>query len=342
MKRLTLFILGLVFAGQQYAQDLPKVEYLGRVIVTTETSGNKQLETTIGGLSGLEFDPQRSRFYALSDKGPARFYTLDISLEPTLSVTFEQEVQLDTRAIDQANKLDPEAIRLAEGGNSLFWTSEHTSSLYQSDLNGTLLATYPRPDWLGYYPQNSNLGVKRNNSFESLARSQEAGFLFLATENSLKQDDPCQQGQELIRILQYDLDRKMISKQWLYPIRKSYGLVELLSQDKDHLIAVERAYSPLKGTSIQLFLVELATALETPIIDNLCELNKEQAAVLRPVLLYDFDQLKEDETLSNTDNIEGLSWGPKLEDGSRTLVLVSDDNFNPLQLTHFLFLKLED
>ena len=31
------------------------------------------------------------------------------------------------------------------------------------------------------------------------------------------------------------------------------------------------------------------------------------------------------------DNWEGLAWGPRLADGRVVLVLVSDDNFNPLQ-----------
>ena len=36
------------------------------------------------------------------------------------------------------------------------------------------------------------------------------------------------------------------------------------------------------------------------------------------------------------DNIEGMSWGPMLADGKRSLVLVSDNNFNPAQVTQFL------
>ena len=36
------------------------------------------------------------------------------------------------------------------------------------------------------------------------------------------------------------------------------------------------------------------------------------------------------------DNIEGMSWGPMLADGKRSLVLVLDNNFNPAQITQFL------
>lgn len=39
--------------------------------------------------------------------------------------------------------------------------------------------------------------------------------------------------------------------------------------------------------------------------------------------------------LSHVDNSEGHCWGPHLLNGNRLLVAVSDDNFNPLQITQF-------
>jgi hypothetical protein len=39
--------------------------------------------------------------------------------------------------------------------------------------------------------------------------------------------------------------------------------------------------------------------------------------------------------LSRLDNTEGMCWGPPLPNGNRMLVVVSDDNFNPLQVTQF-------
>ncbi len=40
--------------------------------------------------------------------------------------------------------------------------------------------------------------------------------------------------------------------------------------------------------------------------------------------------------ISRVDNLEGMAFGPLLANGNRSLVLVSDNNFNPLQLTQFL------
>ena len=53
---------------------------------------------------------------------------------------------------------------------------------------------------------------------------------------------------------------------------------------------------------------------------------------MRKRLVLDFTTLG----LSYLDNIEGMSWGPTLPNGHRTLVFVSDDNFNILQTSQFL------
>ena len=40
------------------------------------------------------------------------------------------------------------------------------------------------------------------------------------------------------------------------------------------------------------------------------------------------------------ENFEGMGFGPPLPDGSRTLLLVSDDNFSQRQRTTFLLFRL--
>jgi hypothetical protein len=40
------------------------------------------------------------------------------------------------------------------------------------------------------------------------------------------------------------------------------------------------------------------------------------------------------------DNLEGMTLGPQLPDGTRSLLLVSDDNFSDLQVTQFLLFRL--
>ncbi len=40
--------------------------------------------------------------------------------------------------------------------------------------------------------------------------------------------------------------------------------------------------------------------------------------------------------LRRVDNVEGITPGPCLPDGRRTVLLVSDDNFSSVQTTRFL------
>ncbi len=40
------------------------------------------------------------------------------------------------------------------------------------------------------------------------------------------------------------------------------------------------------------------------------------------------------------DNVEGITWGPKLENGNPTLILVSDNNFSETQVTQFIALEV--
>ncbi|MGH2646367.1 MAG: esterase-like activity of phytase family protein [Ginsengibacter sp.] len=41
------------------------------------------------------------------------------------------------------------------------------------------------------------------------------------------------------------------------------------------------------------------------------------------------------------DNIEGVTFGPILADGNRSLLFISDNNFNPHQKTQFLLYEIE-
>lgn len=40
--------------------------------------------------------------------------------------------------------------------------------------------------------------------------------------------------------------------------------------------------------------------------------------------------------LRRVDNVEGITLGPRLPDGRRSVLLVSDDNFSSTQTTQFL------
>jgi hypothetical protein len=61
-----------------------------------------------------------------------------------------------------------------------------------------------------------------------------------------------------------------------------------------------------------------------------------QVANIKKKLVLNLDDLK-----IKLDNIEGMAIGPKLPDGSQSLLLVSDNNFNRLEITQFLWFRLK-
>ena len=68
---------------------------------------------------------------------------------------------------------------------------------------------------------------------------------------------------------------------------------------------------------------------------NVKNMDSLQSKSFKPVskkLVLNFNSLD----LPKLDNIEGISWGPKLKNGHDSLVLVSDNNFNAAQVTQLL------
>jgi len=66
---------------------------------------------------------------------------------------------------------------------------------------------------------------------------------------------------------------------------------------------------------------------------------------IRPVkkeLVLDLDAIlpRLDPKHASTDNIESMTFGPRLPNGHRTLLLLSDDNFNPFQRTQVLAFEI--
>ena len=65
---------------------------------------------------------------------------------------------------------------------------------------------------------------------------------------------------------------------------------------------------------------------------------------LKKKLLIDFDSFKTNLTDKIIDNIEGITFGPKLANGNKSLILISDDNFQIYgkQLNQFILLEIKE
>ncbi|MDJ0517986.1 MAG: esterase-like activity of phytase family protein [Trichodesmium sp. MO_231.B1] len=331
---------------------IPQITFLGEVNFPT---GLKFKNTEVGGLSGITYNPDQQIYYAISDdrssKAPARFYTLKIDLESE-KISEETVTFIDvTTLLDETSKPFPPSTIDSEGitftGTNLFISSEGDRKrqvqpfIREFSLAGKQLRNLPLPE---KFPIKTDSGIRNNMALESLTITPSQKYLFTATENALVQDgaeanvstgSPC-------RILQYDLIKGQPENEFLYitePMTstsnnsggfKTNGLVELMALDDTHFLSLERSFSLDTGNMIKLFQVELSNA------DNIQQINSLNSKFtnISPVkkeLLLDLRNL---ELIS--DNIEGMTFGPKLPDGRRSLILISDNNFNPLQVTQVL------
>jgi hypothetical protein len=127
---------------------------------------------------------------------------------------------------------------------------------------------------------------------------------------------------------------------------RNNGLVELVALGGDELLSMERSYVTETGGTgrnlnrIRMFRINLSAATDVSSLDSL-----RDSAGYAPVtkrLLLDLSDLNglDSDLAPSLDNFEGLAFGPPLADGRSTLIVVSDDNFNPAQRTWFLQLAV--
>jgi hypothetical protein len=312
---------------------------------------------TLGGFSALTYSSQANKIYALvDDKANPRFYTLSLSATDSPSTSTPLKVEAvtllkDPLQLDSSEPfptLDGEGLVLTRHG-TVFVASEGNQSLkipprlsefkvdggaWQQDL------PLPKQFWM-LNPDDDilALGVNPNQGFESLAISAEGDRLFTATAAPLKQDA----SQPFSRFLHYWIGEPepILISEHLYPLDSDpkdgtlHALTDLVSIDNaGHFLSLERSYSPTTGYGATLY--QLATGVATDIsgIRTLPPSLKGIVPILKQPLL-NLAELN-----IPLQNLEGLSIGPQLTDGSRSLLLISDNGAKPAVPTQVLMLRL--
>jgi hypothetical protein len=199
-------------------------------------------------------------------------------------------------------------------------------------------------------PSQVSRGVRENRGFESLtidrsgaASSREPWRLFAATETSLAQDKAAAEAEhgERARILHYlvvDNQPQLIAEH-VYELDTPAlsvftGLSELLTLGNGNFLALERSLG-LFGYRVKIYQIETVTATDTSLVPSL----KGDLDGIRPIrkrLVLDLKKLG-----IPLENLEGMTLGPRLPDGSRSLLLISDNNFEPDQNTQILLFRLQ-
>ncbi|MES2939306.1 MAG: esterase-like activity of phytase family protein [Pseudomonadota bacterium] len=366
LTRRTLLRAGVAAAAASVAAcSVPTVATapprLRRIGEATLAHRLKFQDTVVGGLSALDHDPARGTWAALSDDrselSPARFYTLLIGIGPDALAVQLRGVHLLRQADgstypgrrQRGDVPDPEGMRLLPSGN-LLWSSEGDVSrglsptLREIRPDGSHVREIALPPMLRARPEEDKTGPRNNLGLEGLALTPDGKGAWAAMENALQQDGPMPTAEAPggpCRFTLFDIASGAAVRQIAYvpdaiPAHAippgafaDNGVSEILMADADRMLVLERAFMMGRGFSVRLYQIDVREGSDTLASPRLTAGNHKAP---RKTLLADFAQLG----LTRLDNVEGMCWGPPGAGGARTLVFVSDDNFNPLQVTQFV------
>ncbi|WP_194815900.1 esterase-like activity of phytase family protein [Nocardia sp. XZ_19_385] len=310
--------------------------------------------TTVGGLSGIDALPQAGEYVLISDDRSAlqsaRFYTARIAVDGNGVGPIEFTGTRPLCGADGApypqNTVDPEEIRVDPWTGNYFWTQEGERaagvlldpSVRVTRPDGAFDSELPIPDNERMRPDS---GPQRNGALEA-ATFAAGGTLFVtALEAPLMQDGPMPAATTgaTTRITVQARTGQLLA-QYAYPLDPvftegtgSNGITAILAVDPldpAKYLVVERSFVEGAGNRIRIYEADLGAAT------NVLNAPLTNARPVAKRLLADLSELG----LSTVDNIEGITWGPRLPSGERTLLLVSDDNFNDKQVTQFIALAL--
>ena len=331
--------------------------HLRLIGVAELTHGSEYAGARIGGLSGIDYDAHSGEYLLISDAS-ARIYRARLHYDaqrldmPQFTATQDllhtsgQPFAPWWRRQAGMDRPDAEGLRWLPGKTSFLWSSEGDFSrgfgpqLRESRLDGRPVRDIALPASFspGTQPRR---GPRGNGTLEGLALTPDGRTAWLAMELPWHQDGPQatpDSGGAPVRITAMDIASGQPLRQIAYqgdavPQRRRLpgpqinGVSEILAHGPHHLLVLERSYSAGAGFGARLYRIDTRAGSDTLTLDALTPANH------RPVpktLVADLAALG-----LTPDNIEGMTWGPPVQ-GRCVLVFVSDDNFNPAQVTQFI------
>jgi hypothetical protein len=306
-------------------------------------------ETNVGGLSGLAHAGVDAYYSVVDNEGdtPARLYTVEAPVgrdglgAPEIEdVTFLRDASGEPFT---GADFDGEGIVLERDGDLLI-SSETEPSIRRFSPGGELLGELPVPQKFLVAPEGEG---RTNQTFESLDLSPTGHSLFTANEGYLAADGETADGSDRIRILRYERQGREDFKpaeEFYYLAGPGQGVVEILAVSESELLVLERGFISGEGNTVRVFRVSLDGA------EGVSDEPTLAAPGLEPLekeIVVDLGECppsgaESPGTQQNPllDNFEAMELGPRLSGGGRSLLLVSDDNFNGMQVTRVVALGL--
>ncbi|MGW0834983.1 esterase-like activity of phytase family protein [Streptomyces prunicolor] len=326
--------------------------------------------TTVGGLSAISYDARTGTYYLISDDrsqtGPARFYTarVDFTLGALKRVELtgthpwlraDGSTFPPTSTATSTVAPDPEGIAVDPRRGGLVWTSEGERIvpsdgpallgdpwIRRATTTGAYTGQLPLPPQL--HMNSQEFGPRQNQTLEGVTFTPDGRRIVTAMEDPLYQDgaDPTPEHGALTRITVHDADTGLPLAQYAYSLEPLFatpptgstdtnGVSDIVSLGHGRFLVLERAsiYSD-NNWKARIYLVDLHGATDVLGRDSLTAASGRPVEPVRKTLVTDLSDVP---GLSRVDNVEGITLGPRLSDGRRTVVLVSDNNFAARQVT---------
>lgn len=369
-----IFLLGSCAAVKKTIQPVAEISGI-KFIGQYEIPYNQTFQnTSVGGLSGIDYDAKNNLYYFIcddrSDKSPARFYTAKIYLHPKGidSVVFTDVKNLlmadgNVYPNNRQNRFltpDPEAMRYDPVKNNLIWTSEGERIVNGKDtvlINPSVILMHTDGKYIDSFILPGNLhmqvtesGPRKNSVLEGMSFADNYRSLYVNAEEPLYEDGPqadTEENNAFIRIYKFDTKTRTNTAQYAYKLSpvaykavpenafKINGVPDILSLGNNKLMVIERSFSTGRlACSIKVFITDLEGVTD---VSNITLKNPSAYKAARKKLLLNMDDLG-----IYTDNIEGVTFGPRLPNGNKTLLFVADNNFNPLEKSQILLFEITE
>lgn len=329
--------------------------------------------TLVGGLSGIDYNSKTNQYYIISDErsatSPARFYTADIDIQNNkiASVNFTSVHTLKQAGghtfpsikENAVRAADPESIRYNPVKNTLVWSSEGDKAVrngaavlqdpfvYEIDVKGNFLDSFLIPSHLRM--KAGEAGPRTNGAFEGLTFDKNFNALYVSIEEPLFDDGPRADVDipgAPVRITKFNTATRKPIAQYAYLLdavaRKPLladafrvnGVPEILWYDENKLLVMERSFTMgILSSTIKIYLTDYSNA--TDVLNRANLIKKAAYQPMSKRLLLNSDSLSQ-----FTDNIEGMTFGPKLPNGNRSLILIADNNFQKIQKSQVFLLEV--
>lgn len=337
-----------------------KFEVLDEYIIPPKTFVHGE---EIGGLSGIDY--RDGKLLLVDDRSTKPIiYEVDFVTEATTidTLIFRTAINLNQTdpSVFKPISMDLESVRFDPNNSNYWWIANEgnmnvnkNGGVYQLSKEGKFISALELPS---YFTATNDNSPRNNGVFEAMDFSIDAQKIVITTELPLVLDAKKPQlwkSYTPIRFVVFDRNSLEAEEAYLYDIDRIVlwpflpfminGVTEILSYTDDSFFVLERAFSAGRGKKsnrVKLFLASTTKATNVLHLEELPP--KKEVQLMQKDLVLDFKKIRKKLTSKRIDNIEGLCYGPKLPNGNRTLLLISDNNFNTFsnQITQLIWLEI--